>query len=55
MAAILRKWLWKIYVFLHIFRSNRGSESARFPDFDHGNTLDMLAYAEAPPPPPKKK
>ena len=24
------------------------AESAKLPDFYHGNTLDMLAYAEAP-------
>ena len=34
-------------VIFHIFLSNGGSESAKLPDFCHGNTLDMLAYAEA--------
>ena len=42
------KTVLKDFVFLHIFRSNGGSESAKLPDFYHGNTLDILAYAEDP-------
>ena len=34
-------------VIWHIFFSNGGSESAKLGDFFHGNTLAMLAYAEA--------
>ena len=42
-------------VFLHILHRNRGSESAKLPDFYHGNTLDMFNVSictDLPPPPP---
>ena len=32
-----------------IFSIATGVQIAKPPDFYHGNTLDMLAYAEAPP------
>ena len=35
-----------------IFSIATGVQSAKLPDFYHGITLDILAYAEAPPPHP---
>ena len=38
----------KDFMSFGMFSVATGVQSAKLPDFYHGNTLDMLAYAEAP-------
>ena len=44
----LEKMALKDFMSFCIFSVVTGVQSAKLPDFYHGNTLDMLAYAEAP-------